>query len=70
MNGWRPCPLCGEPQVPPWQAVCGRCWHFMPHGLRADLHNAWRHRVIDQARYQEVLAAALTWATERVRPAF
>lgn len=68
MTGWRVCPVCGEPDTPPWQATCGRCWHFMPADLRWRLLAAWRFRVIENSQYQEVLAEALIWATERRRP--
>lgn len=64
MNGWRDCPICGEPEVPPWRATCGGCWYSMPPGLRQELLDAWRFRVIDQRHYQEVLAAALMWAIQ------
>ena len=69
MSGWRDCPVCGEPETPPWNACCGRCWHFMPEELRGRLLDAWRFRVIDNRNYQEVLAAALIWKRGLRRPA-
>lgn len=67
MNGWRYCAFCREQLVPPWEAACGGCWHQLPRGLRNRLLHAWRQRIFNNGRYQEVLAEALTWSTESFR---
>lgn len=62
------CPVCGERLKPADKRMCADCWRQVPARIRINLVAAYRFRVRQPARYQEALAALLTWCHEqRVR---
>lgn len=57
----RQCPLCGYRAIPPYRALCRRCFDRVPWRMRADFLKAWRLRVLQPVVYAERLIELYGW---------
>lgn len=58
------CLVCRTALIPVFRAFCGRCFRIVPWDLRAEVMQAWRMRVRNQAAFQDKLIELKIWEVE------